>query len=99
MLSLPKIIKKRGFTYNLVTRQGDVALYEQMLEDTLVGYEVILVQKNTQERILGGVIYPPSEYYPSDNSWGVKGFSFYTLPKAQAKFKEIVENRPTVTKI
>lgn len=98
MLSLPKTVKKRGFTYNLVTRQGDVALYEQRLNQTLVGYEVILVQKHTEDRTIGGVTYPPSEVYPSDNTWGAKGFSFYTLPRAQAKFRQIVENRLTVSK-
>ena len=95
MKTLNTTFEKRGFQYQQVLREGQVAIYSQTLNDRIIAYEVIKIkQAPAHER--GGVQFPEMELYPSDEQFGLNGWSFgnygdlsATYHKALTKFTQI----------
>jgi len=95
MRKIPAQFTKKGFEYRLVSRNGDIAIYEQS-SDTQKWYEVVVIKKikETEFNMDGRlVVSPPREKYPSDNEWGTLGWTFHTLPDAQVKAEEVKMSR------
>jgi hypothetical protein len=90
MTPLPAVIRKAGFELTMIRRVGSVAIYRQHLpggNPDHDAYEVILLQvRNTNHM---GQPVEPYEGYPSAESWGKKGGTFTSLPKAVQKLKEL----------
>ena len=84
MKKLAEKYNKNGYQFELVERTGDVAIYSQHLENRIVAYEVFEVQKY-QERIIAGKIIPASEATPSNEQWGIKGYTYWNLDRAKEK--------------
>src|SRR5215471_16704742 len=87
---LPKQFRRDGFTYRQISREGDVALYEQRwtgCPDPAVCFEVIRVRRREGFRIRGRFV-EPAEVYPKSKSWGVDGFTVTDRNKAWDKFFE-----------
>jgi hypothetical protein len=91
MTPLGDTYKKNGFTYELVTREGDIAIFQQRLRPGVgcLAYEVIIVQKDP-DRTIAGAFIPAHERAPGNEEFGRKGWSMPTLQRARAKMAELV---------
>lgn len=95
MKPIPTEFSYNGFNYKQIRREGDVAVYQQILGKN-PSYEVIIVQKHNGYTI-NGVTYPPAEFYPSTNDWGTKGWTIFgwgdqTRQKAIDKMHQVLQN-------
>jgi len=81
---------RNGFKFTLVCRDGNVAIFEEF--GSRDHYEVIIIQSH-QGREIAGKHFPPSEYPPSNEQWGTKGWTYKTLGAASAKFHQLVESQ------
>lgn len=91
MKKLEKKFTNKNFSYKQIIREGDIAIYEQMLIDPDAKnkrYEVIIIKSHNGYEIAGNKL-PPSEMYPSANQWGKLGWTFIDLPDAEKKFKKL----------
>ena len=83
--------KKNGYSFTLVKRLGDNAIFRGTRTDhgeTSQSYEVIMIQSHNGLNIHGNES-PAAEYRPSDSQWGSKAWTYQTIEKAQEKFDEI----------
>jgi len=80
----------KGFDFRQIVREGDVAVYSQCFKGGKmpVAYEVVVIQKHDGYTIMGKT-YPPSEFYPSTNDWGTKGFTIVTTDTTKMKQKAL----------
>ena len=97
MKQLASNYSKNGYDFNLVSRNGDVAIYSQHDKETgqLLYYEVFIVQKN-KERTIAGNIIPASESSPANEQWGSEGYTMTDLTSARSKeqiLHQIVDRR------
>ncbi len=98
MEKLPVQYVKNTFRYDLISRDGDVAIYSQTMPETgkLIGYEVFEVQKK-EAFSLNGYDYPAKEAVPSANQWGQMAFTVSDLSRAKVRQAELlkkIESRP-----
>ena len=86
--------RKNGFDFKQVDRVGNVMLAHGIggSEDPSQTFEVIIVQSH-DGRELHGNHYPPAEYPPSNEQWGMKGWTFMTMDGAIGKFDELVAKK------
>lgn len=78
--------KKNGYEFTLIERTGQVAIYSQIVPETgrLIAFEVFEVQKYP-EKIIAGKIIPAFEATPSNEQWGLKGYTVHTFFEAKKK--------------
>lgn len=96
---LPKQFRRKSFTYDLVERVDDVAIYRQSTEDVVVGFEVVLIAKQDATTMkMGGqeIKLEAKEKYPSDGQWGTKGFTLRTERDAFDKFHALLVHHDVV---
>lgn len=76
MRPLTNTYKKSGYVYTLVTRQGNVAAYEQRDDETgqVYGYEVFIVQFN-EARDIFGKHFEANESVPNSEKWGTEAYT------------------------
>lgn len=80
----------RTFRYEQLERQGEVAIYRQAHKASQVSrFEVIRIRVQREHTWPDGTVTPEKEAYPSSNSCGRWGWTFYTLPEARAKLAEL----------
>lgn len=83
---------KNGFDFNLVKRAGSVAIFakrERGCPDEVPTYETVVV-RNRKEREAFGVTFEAGEFYPSNEEWGVFGWTYYDLAGAEAKLLSLL---------
>jgi hypothetical protein len=88
---LPKEFRRDGFTYTLIAREGDVAIYEQCSigsPDPSVCYEVIRIRRRESFQIDGKLI-EASEIYPRPEHWGSNGWTVLSRDAAFDKLREV----------
>jgi len=95
---MKKSYKKNGFVFNEVSRRGDIAIYSQHLKENspALYYEVFLVQIHKERIMPSGKLAPERETCPSNEKWGLEGFTFRNLADAQTKamfLQQKVEDR------
>lgn len=97
MKPLGNSFRKNGFHYELVKRDGDVAMFKQRLREGVgcLAYEVIIVQKNDDYEMAGNLI-PAHESAPGNEAFGRLGWSFPSLERANVKFRQIVGRQMAV---
>jgi hypothetical protein len=78
-----------GFTYDLIKRVGDIAIYSQSKNGLPDAYEVVRIQKHEAFTAFGKD-FPAGESYPSSNQWGDEGWTYTTLPAAERKFSALL---------
>jgi hypothetical protein len=93
---------KKGFQFNQLYREGDVALFHKVgLKGNIHtktfdgGFEVILVGRH-EEYELGGVKIEAAETAPGDEQWGSRGWTFTNLYSAELKFEELKTGKKPV---
>lgn len=97
MKKIDKEFSSKGFFHKQIHREGNFAIYERFSEAApqKKHYEVVRIQSHNGYAIAGQK-YPPSEFYPSSNSWGLEGFTCLSKELAYKrldKFIEDVKNR------
>jgi hypothetical protein len=86
MKKLDKDFESAGFKYKQIHRENMYAIYERHHNTSEIKhFEVIKIQSHNGLEIAGNKI-PPSEYYPSSNSWGRHG---YTCVNKQQAYNRI----------
>ena len=88
--SLPDILRKNGFTYIKVLREGRSCIYEQIVTEKTHYFEVFSV-KVRQEQTFNGKFYPEHEVFPADSDFGKTAWSFRHLDDAMVRFNRLVE--------
>lgn len=74
---------RHGITRRITHRRNNVAIASGKHD-----FEVIIIQSH-QGRIIAGNEIPPSEYPPSSEQWGCKGWTYRTLDEAIEKYKQL----------
>lgn len=84
---------QRGFTFQQVIREGNVAIFQKTKPGTSVRtFELIKIRQN-KARTMGGAFIPPMESYPHSGSWGEMGWSYPDLETAQTHFLSLRERQ------
>lgn len=89
---LADILKRQGFLYKRIKREGAWAIYEQFRKkngkhpEKSVGFELVRIGKHNGFTI-AGIVIPPAETYPSTSMWGSHGWTYNTLAEAGAEMK------------
>lgn len=91
-MTLQPLLKNNGFTYHLIKRNENFAVYEQKKEGfDYTYYEVIKIQVVKQDVSTKFMtLKAGTEFYPSTNQWGVNGWTFKTLEQAESKLNELI---------
>ena len=86
--------RKNGSVFRLIIRSGDLAIFEgKSITGSAITYEVIHVLSHNGREIAGKWC-EPAEYPPSNEQWGVKGFTCVTPDQARDRFEvEILKER------
>lgn len=90
---------KNGFYYEPIKRIGNIAIYKQRLRKGEGGlaYETIHIREREETMIVDNLC-PAMEYGPSNESFGVEGFSYPSLVRAEAKMEELIREDRFKTK-
>jgi hypothetical protein len=92
MKTLETTFKQKGWTHTQVQRQGNIAIFERQKEGVKPHYEVVRIKSHNGFQIPGtDQRSEPAEYYPSENAWGVDGFTIHDLDEATAKMNTMLE--------
>jgi len=83
---------KNGMHYKIIRREGNVAIAKASIEKGLgaVAYDVILIREREETKLFNNIV-PAAEYGPSNENFGVFGFSYPNLEMANKKFDWIIE--------
>ncbi|MEO6847790.1 MAG: hypothetical protein ABI254_11055 [Chthoniobacterales bacterium] len=82
---------KDGFTFRQIVREGNAAIYEQVLKgrSNPSAYEVVIIRKREAFKI-GNRSIEAAEYYPKSDEWGSYGWTVKNREDAFAKLREVV---------
>ena len=94
---LPERFNKFGYTFSLLKREGDVAIFKQHKKKRIFNYEVVIIGRHNGYEI-NGMFFEPSEFYPSTSEWGTKGFTCTSLEAAEIRFDKLKEKIETKEK-
>jgi len=83
--------KRRGdYTHKFVKRNEHVAIYETLLDDEIIGYEVFLIRKQKAKTVfMAGtpVQLKEKELFPTDEMFGSGAYAHGTLERAEHYFQ------------
>jgi len=92
MKTAPITFRKNGWTYLQLERVGDVALYNQGGGSA---YEVVVIRRHSGF-VVSGKRVEPAEYLPSNEDWGIYGWTLHTLEEAKAKMAVVIQDRARI---
>ena len=81
---------KFGFTYNQIKRSGNVAIFEQIKDDKILAYEVVVIRAHEGYEIAGNVM-EPAEFMPRSEDWGTFGWTLTNESDAHKRFNEVLK--------
>jgi len=96
MKPLPDKLRKNGFNYTLVCRDGKLAIYRQEVTEKVQYFEVFVV-KIKPESVFKGKVIPEREVFPSNEDFGKTAWSYRNYKDAEAKFRCLVEEEQSKT--
>jgi len=85
MKLLPTTLKKNGFIYTQIKRDGNACLYAQQVAENLQYFEVF-IPKVKAENVYKGKTFPEREVFPYDEDFGKSAWSCRTLEDALIRF-------------
>ena len=88
MKILPKELRKNGFLYTLVLREGNKAIYEQTVTTKIKYFEVFKI-RTRPERYFKGKLFPAGEVFPSNEDFGKTAWTCRTYEKAMERFNSL----------
>lgn len=82
---------QKGYSFRCLKREKNIAIYEKMAEDGDSYYELVIVKHHNGLKF-GDSIVPPSEFYPSDNQFGLDGWCYRKdqKEKMEEKFQKLL---------
>ncbi len=89
----------KGFNLSLVKREGDVAIYKKMLENSETdahNFEVIAIKRHNGYEI-AGIKMPPAEMYPSNTQWGDWAYTCTNREDADKRFIQLTDKLTNYT--
>jgi hypothetical protein len=94
MREIPNSYYREGFTYTLLKRDGNVAIYEQRRtydtpDKDFVRYETVIIRKHTKDNDFVGT-KAGDEYLPNPAAWGSYGWTYITFEQACEKMSKII---------
>ena len=92
--TLPTQLRRDGFTYRQIAREGDAAIYEQTWNECSephVCFEVIRIRRREAVEVAGKFI-EAAEVYPKSEAWGVDGFTYTDKNEAFRKLRQLAKN-------
>ena len=91
MKKLDKEFESSNFKFKQIHREKMFAIYERHhISSENKHFETIKIQSHNGYEIAGNKI-PPSECYPTSNSWGTHGFTCLTKKAAYDKLDEMMK--------
>lgn len=87
MKKIPNSFKLGGYSFTLLRRAGDVALFKKTKPGVTPSYEVVIVRRHVG-RTIAGIAIQPAEYMPSSDEWGRYGWTDASLEAATRRFEE-----------
>jgi hypothetical protein len=82
---------QKGWQLTQRHRVYDIAIFERVKETVEPHYEVVRIKSHNGFQIPGtDRMSEPAEYYPSEKSWGVDGFTFSSMEEASAKMHKLL---------
>lgn len=94
---IAKEFKFKGCVFKQLKRNGDVALYEQIIDDDVSRFELIII-KVCDEREIMGRKYPKMEVYPTKEQWGSLALTYLTYKDAYIAYEDLVNFRKSKRK-
>lgn len=93
MKKIEKFFTEKNFTFKQICREGNFAIYERWNDSYPDNkhYEVVKIQSHNGYAIAGNS-YPPSEFYPSANSWGINGFTCVSRDLAYKRLDKMMSD-------
>jgi len=88
MKPLPLKIRRNGFTYTQVLRNGRSAIYRQQVTPTEVYHEVFLIRVKPEMELFGKTI-AEREVFPSNEEFGSRAWTCHTFELALNKILEL----------
>jgi hypothetical protein len=83
---------QKGWQLRQLSRVDDIAIYERSKEGAAPHYEVVRIKSHNGFQIPGTEqMSEPAEYYPSEKSWGVDGFTFSTIKDASERLAKLTQ--------
>ena len=79
-------VRKNGFNYKVVFREGRKCIYEQTVLPNLLYYEAFIVQISPKT-ILNGIVLPEREVFPGNEDFGNTAWSCRTFADAMERLK------------
>jgi len=77
------------FTFWLMMRQGDLALFAKTKPNhSHWSYELVILQKFAPKTFQSGKSYPEREAMPTSEQWGEAGWTPFSYERALASFEE-----------
>lgn len=85
------------FTFWLIMRQGDLALFAKTKPNhSRWSFELVVLQKHEARTFPSGKSYPEREAMPTNEQWGESGWTPFSYEHALARFEEkVLERRLT----
>lgn len=97
MNPIDKQFTYNGFLFNLVKRQGRIAIFAKTKPTwTKDFYEVVILQRLPEMIWPDGHVTPAREALPRSEAWGDSGWSYASLSSAMLKLSELIE-RPNLS--
>ena len=88
--------QRDGFQFDLVTRNGDFAIFHKYSivgprhpKEFDAGFETVIITRHDGYE-MGGVKIEPAEVYPSNEKWGVTGWTYKELLGAKKRFNSLL---------
>ena len=90
MKPIPKTFKQNRFNFELVTRNGQVAMFKKDkpgIDQTW--YEVVVLRQEPDKTMFGRFV-PAHEVMPRNEEWGANGWTYTDLTAAMVRFSNLV---------
>jgi hypothetical protein len=82
---------KNGYDYQIIRRENNLAIaVGKSRISNSINWEVIKIQSHNG-MIMAGVHMPPAEFPPSNNQWGIKGWTALNEEQAIKIFDKLKE--------
>lgn len=88
MIPLPQKLRKNGFTCIQVLRGNRSCIYEQMVWEDVIYYEVFLIQVKPKRKV-NGIWLEAREKFPHNEAFGNWAWTTRTHQEAYQKFLEL----------
>jgi hypothetical protein len=93
MKRLPTTFRSGGFSFKILRRDGDIALFRKTKPGLgFESFEVVVIQRHETFEIKGKLI-PAGEHLSRSEQWGIKGWTYSDRLSADRRFNQLKKVR------